>query len=229
MIKIKKRKNRTQRHLGLVTQHSPRSILAESYRGLQANLGFAAVEGEFRTVLVTSPEAGDGKSTVLANLAVVLAQAGNKVIVVDCDLHRPTQHKIFTLSNSIGFTTCIAQQMTVYDAAHTSMDGKLTILTSGPLPPNHTELLNSKRCRQLWARLQESYDYILIDSPPVLALSDAAVLAAQVDGIILVLRAGHTRFEVARQAQEQLIRANARLLGVVLNQAKSETIDYYYY
>lgn len=228
MIRIKKQKKHTRHNLSLVTQQRPRSLSAEAYRGLRANLSFAAVEGEFRTVLVTSPETEDGKSTVLANLAVVMAQAGSKVIVVDCDLHRPNQHNIFAISNSKGFTTCIAQQMPVSDIAHISMDGKLTILTSGPLPPNPTELLNSTRCRQLWSSLQESYDYILVDSPPLLAVSDTAVLSAQVDGVILVLRAGSTRFEIACQAKEQLNRANARLLGVVLNQAKRENKLYYY-
>jgi len=211
----------------LVTQLSPKSALAEAYRALRTNLGFAAMDKPFRSILVTSTNALDGKSTVLANLGVVMAQAGYKVILVDCDLRKPTQHNIFCLENHKGFTTCVSQRLEVDQVAYTGIDDNLTVLTSGPIPPNPAEILNSDRTRAFWNTLLEKYDYVLIDSPPMLAVTDAAILSNQVDGTILVVRSGVSRVDDVQHVKEQLNKANARLLGVVLNQVKMEAKDYY--
>jgi protein-tyrosine kinase len=215
--------------LSLITQNSPKSAMSEAYRALRTNLGFAGMEHPFRSVLMTSCQTQDGKSTVISNLAVVTAQAGSKVILVDCDLRKPMQHKIFQLENHKGFTNCILQQLDPQQVAYKTPVDNLTVLTSGPIPPNPAEILNSERTRALWKTLLEKYDYVFIDSPPVMAVTDAAILSTQVDGTLLVVRAGVTRNDLARQAQEQFAKANARLLGVVLNQVKMSDSDYYQY
>lgn len=216
----------------LVSITSPRSAMAEAYRTLRTNLGFTAIDKPFRSVMVTSAAARDGKSTVIANLAVVTAQAGNKVLLVDCDLRKPVQHKLFQLSNQYGFTNCILYQMDTAKAAQSIAGAdmnNLKILTCGPIPPNPAEILNSDRTRQWWGQLADQYDYIFVDSPPVLEVSDASILASQLDAVMLVLRYGITRMDIAKQVQEQLGRANARLIGAVINQVKSGAEQYYSY
>ena len=215
--------------LGVVSLKNPKSMISETYRVLRTNMGFAGIEQPFKTVLVTSALAMEGKSTTVANLAVVTAQAGNKVILVDCDLRRPCLHKIFQISNDMGFTNCIMSEIEPERVARSSSIPNLQILTSGPIPPNPAEVLNSARTRNMWAYLKERYDYVFIDSPPLLSVTDASIIAAQVDASLLVVLAGKTRKEVAVQAKERLQQANARILGVVLNQTKPNGQDNYYY
>jgi len=203
--------------------------MAEAYRTLRTNLGFAGMDQPCRSILVTSCNPLDGKSTIVSNLAVVMAQAGNKVILVDCDLRKPLQHKVFQVENFQGLTNCILQRLDVEEVAHRGLVENLTVLTSGPIPPNPAEILNSERTRSLWKTLLEKYDYVFIDSPPVLAVTDASILSTQVDGAILVVRSGVTRKDLAREAKEQFAKANARLIGVVLNQVKMDANDYYQY
>lgn len=218
-----------QENFELITQRYPKSGISEAYRTLRTNLEFAGMDQPFQSIMVTSANAQEGKSTVISNLAVVMAQAGHRVILVDCDLRKPVQHKIFFLENSKGFTNCILQKSDVSEFAHTGLDNHLTVLTSGPIPPNPAEILISARTRAFWQSLMNEFDYVLIDAPPMLAVTDAAVLSNQVDGVILVVRSGVTRIEVARQVKEQLVKANARLIGAVLNQVKTSNRDYYQY
>ena len=215
--------------LALITFRSPGSVISEAYRTLRTNLGFAAIEQPFRTIMVTSPSASDGKSTIVSNLAVVTAQAGHNVMLVDCDLRKPIQHKIFQMPNHTGFTNCILNKVEPEQAAQDLILGNLKVLTSGPIPPNPAEILNAERTRSLWTSLAAQYDYVFIDSPPVLEVADASILASQVDAVLLVGRYGVTRTEIARQVKEQLARANARLIGVVLNQVKMGSGQYYPY
>ena len=226
---ISKRRKRTEEDFELITKSSPKSAMAESYRTLRTNLGFAGMDNPCRSILLSSCNPQDGKSTTISNLAVVMAQAGNKVIVVDCDLRKPVQHKIFQVENFQGFTNCIMQQLDVDEVAHKGLVDNLTVLTSGPIPPNPAEILNSNRTRTLWETLLERYDYVFIDAPPVLAVTDATILSAQVDGVILIVRSNFTRIDLAREAKEQFAKANARLIGVVLNQVKMDANDYYQY
>lgn len=214
---------------GLVSLKSPKSMISETYRVLRTNMGFAGIEQPFKTVLVTSALAMEGKSTTVANLAVVTAQAGHKVILVDCDLRRPCLHKIFEIANDMGFTNCIMSEIDPERATRSSSIPNFQVLTSGPIPPNPAEVLNSVRTRNMWAYLKERYDYVFIDSPPLLSVTDATIIAAQVDASLLVVLAGKTRNEVAVQAKDRLLQANARIIGVVLNQAKPNGQDYYYY
>lgn len=213
----------------LLTHNHPKSPIAEAYRTLRTNLGFASVDHPARLILISSPNPQDGKSSVAANLAVVLAQAGNRTILIDCDLRKPIQHNIFELDNRRGVTNCLVQKLAVEEAAQKCEVENLTILTSGPLPPNPAELLASDRARALWNQLLAEYDYVLIDAPPILAVTDASILASQVDGVLLVISSGSTRTDVARTAKEQLLKANARIIGVVLNKLKMNSKEYQYY
>ena len=213
----------------LVTHEHPKSPVAEAYRTLRTNLGFTFIDAPCRSLLFTSTNPQDGKSTTIANIAVTMAQAGNRVIAVDCDLRKPMMHKIFGLENLRGLTNTMMQQLSLEEAVHKNVIEKLDILTSGPIPPNPAEMLASERSKALWAKLAETYDYVLIDSPPVLAVADASILATQVDGVILVIRSAGTRIDLAKEAKDQLLKANANIIGSVLNQLNMESKDYQYY
>lgn len=222
------KKNQTEGIERLITSSNPKSPIAEAYRTLRTNIGFASVDKQYRTILVSSANPQDGKSTTAANLAVAMAQAGRRVIVVDCDLRKPLMHKIFQQENSRGFSNLIMQGLPVEDAAKTVMDN-LDLITSGPIPPNPSEMLSSAKTRSLWAELSKIYDYVLIDSPPVLAVADASILASQAEGVLMVVRSGSTRNDFARRAKEQLLTANADIIGTVISGMKQDTQDYQYY
>ncbi|NMC26782.1 MAG: CpsD/CapB family tyrosine-protein kinase [Syntrophomonadaceae bacterium] len=215
--------------LELTALDKPKSIVAEAYRTLRTNLGFAGIDNPFRSILISSPSPQDGKSTITANLGVVLAQAGSKVIIVDCDLRKPMQHKIFATENLKGLTNCLLKEMPVEEAAHSTPVKGLTLLTSGAIPPNPAEILNSQRVRSFWPTLLQEYDYVLVDAPPVLAVTDASILSAQMEGVIMVVRAAVTRKEQVMIARDQFAKANANLIGVVLNQVDTDNDDYGYY
>jgi capsular exopolysaccharide synthesis family protein len=214
----------------LITVADPRSPVSEAYRTLRTNLDFSSLDKPIKTMLVTSAGPGEGKSTVLANLAVTTAQAGRKVILVDCDLRRPTLHNIFDLKNDVGLTT-----MVVDDAAMESPPLRdtgvesLQLVSSGPLPPNPSELLGSRRMEEIIAALLERADVVLFDAPPVVAVTDAAVLATKVDGVLLVVNAGGTKRDYARVAKARLEKVNANLLGAVLNNVRFDVSLHRYY
>lgn len=201
----------------LITISEPRSPISEAYRTLRTNLEFAGLDQALKTVVVTSAGVGEGKSTTLANLAVVSAQAGRNVILVDADLRRPTLHQIFGLGNENGLTSVIMDEEALASppVQETGIEG-LTVLTSGPLPPNPADLMGSRRMEEVIATLAERAEQVLFDTPPVVAVTDAAVLATKVDGVLLVISAGKTRREYARTAVQRLEQINARLVGTVL-------------
>jgi capsular exopolysaccharide synthesis family protein len=213
----------------LVAHDDPRSAAAEAYRALRTNIQFASPDHPIRTILATSTSAEDGKSTTIANLAITLAQAGHSTILVDCDLRRPSLHKLFGLANEQGLTSMVLDA----NAAATpplqqTLEPNLMLLSSGPLPPNAAELLGSQRMQAAIATLKGQADFLLLDTPPIIAVTDAAVLAPQVDGVLLVINAGHTRRDLARRAKMMLEKVGANILGVVMNNAQLER-DYYKY
>lgn len=222
-------KKKSERKHEIISKNNPKSAMAEAYRTLRTNLGFTDVDNPCRSILVSSSNPQDGKSTTTSNLAVVMAQNGNKVLLVDGDLRKPVMHKIFEVPNHKGITNHLMGQMTLEEALHYNVADHLDLLTSGPIPPNPAEILNSAKTRAFWPMLLERYDYVLIDAPPVLAVTDATILSSQVDGVLLVIRSGVTRNEVARTAYQQFVNADARLLGVVLNQVKMNRNGYQYY
>jgi non-specific protein-tyrosine kinase len=201
----------------LITISEPRSPISEAYRTLRTNLDFASLDQALKTLVVTSAGVGEGKSTTLANLAAVSAQAGRKVVLVDADLRRPTLHRIFSLDNGVGLTTGMMDESALASPPlqETGVEG-LSVLTSGPLPPNPAELVGSRRMEEVIAVLAEQFDQVFFDTPPVVAVTDAAVLATKVDGVLLVISAGKTRREYARTAVQRLEQINARLVGTVL-------------
>jgi non-specific protein-tyrosine kinase len=214
----------------VVTALQPRSPIAEAYRALRTNIQFSAVDRPLKTLLVTSANPLEGKSTTVANLGVVMAQAGLSVIVVDSDLRRPALHKFFGVDNKQGLTDALLQSAPSPDGylQGTAIEN-LQVLTSGPLPPNPSELLGSQRMRGLIEQLKGKADVLLFDSPPVLAVTDAAVLANQVDGVLLVVDAGATRREAASRARETIAKVGASLLGVALNKLSAKGAGGYYY
>ncbi len=216
----------------LIMVNHPQSPPAEAYRILRTNLQFASIDKPVKTLLVTSPDASEGKSLTAGNLAVSLAQSGKRVVVLDCDMHRPRQHRVFNTVNNVGVTTALLDENadpTRY--LQRTDDPNLKIMTTGPLPPNSAELLGSQRMKNLLKTLGEQADYIIVDSPPVLALSDAPVLATQVDGTLLVILSGKTREEGLKRAAAVLSQVNAHVVGVLLNRLSSRRgsgYNYYY-
>jgi len=201
----------------LITVTEPRSPISEAYRTLRTNLDFAGLDRKLQTLVITSAGVAEGKSTTLANLAVVTAQAGQKVILVDADLRRPSLHGLFGLENDAGLTTMMMDEaaLAAPPLQDTGIDG-LALLSSGPLPPNPAELMGSRRMEEVIAALSQRAAHVFFDTPPVVAVTDAAVLATKVDGVLLVISAGKTRREYARSAVQRLQQINARLVGTVL-------------
>ncbi len=211
----------------LITLRDPRSPAAEAYRTLRTNIQFASLDRPIHTLLATSSAPDEGKSTTIANLAVTMAQAEQRVILVDCDLRRPSLHTIFGLANTAGLTTMMLQQGRELPAQPTDVPG-LQVLTSGPIPPRPADILGSKRMAAIIALLREQADIVLFDTPPINAVTDAAVLATAVDSVLLVFRAGSTKRDRAREAQKLLSKVNAHVVGVVLTDVKADRDQYSY-
>ena len=212
----------------LIVNEQPKSAAAEAYRTLRTNLQYAKVDGELKTIMYTSAGPSEGKSTTIANTAVALAHSGKKVILVDCDLRKPVLHKIFDKKNQ-GLTNILVEHSNLNDYIQETDIENLRIVTSGPIPPNPSELLGSLKMTELLASLREQADMVLIDVPPVVAVTDASVMASQVDGIALVLDSGTVRPEMAQRAIELLTNANGKILGVILNRVEIDDEHAYYY
>jgi len=214
----------------LVTVAQPRSAVSEAYRTLRTSIDFAGLDKPIKTLLVTSASPEEGKSSTLANLAVVSAQEGKRVIVVDCDLRRPSLHSIFNLSNTEGLTTALmnAEALKSPPLQGVGIDG-LSVLTSGPIPPNPLELLGSRRLADLLAALAEQADLVMVDAPPVVAVADAAVLASKVDAVLLVVQAGRAKRDYVERAKSVLEKANARIIGAALTNVQADSLMARYY
>jgi capsular exopolysaccharide synthesis family protein len=227
---LKKDKNKpSTNRKTLIAMLDPKSPISEQYRTIRTNVQFSTVDEEVKTLMVTSAGPGDGKSTTAANLAVVFAQQGKKVLLVDSDMRKPTAHYTFNMSNVYGLTSVLTKQITLINAVEESQENNLFILTSGPIPPNPAELLSSKAMEQFFRDAEEFFDLIVFDTPPLLAVTDAQILANRCEGSILVVSSGKTENEQAVKAKEILDAAQSKLLGVVLNNKKIENSNYYYY
>ncbi len=213
--------------MSLITLTDPRSPVSEAYRTLRTNLSFYSLDNPVKTLVVTSAEPNEGKTTTAANLAVTMAQAGNKTILVDCDLRRPSLHEYFNMNSKVGFTEAILQD-DVLPLQETGVEN-LRILTSGTKPPNPADLLGSKKTDALIKVLEESADFVIFDAPPVIVVTDAVVLGAKVDGVLLVLQAGKSRRDHAERAKQILEQAKVRIVGATLTNApKDDSIESYY-
>jgi len=228
MFKQKKQSRlNTTRHL--ITHLNPRSPISEQYRTIRTNLQFTSIDKPLRSILVTSSSPSEGKSITIANLAVAYAQQNKRVLLIDADMRKPTVHYTFRLENIRGLSNLLIDEATLEEAINRTNINNLHIITCGPIPPNPSELLGSNRMKNVIKKAQEQYDIILIDTPPVLAVTDAQVLSNIVDGAILVIRSGQTEFESAIKAKESIEQAKGKLLGVILNDQKKNTADNYYY
>jgi protein-tyrosine kinase len=213
----------------LITLTEPKSAASEAFRTLRTNIQFAGLDQPCRTILVTSAGPEEGKTTSAANFGVVAAQAGSRVCVVDSDLRRPTLHRLFKLGNTRGLTTALVEGLSFAEVAQPTTVPNLSILTSGPLPPNPAELVGSHRMREGLQAATESFDLVLCDSPPLMAVGDASALAALCDGVVFVIRAGKTPNDVLRRVVDQIESVKGRILGVVLNRVDLRRDGYYYY
>ncbi|MEH7568513.1 CpsD/CapB family tyrosine-protein kinase [Priestia megaterium] len=230
------RKNKAQKNDKMLTlkrrllaHNSPKDPVAEQYRTIRTNIQFSNVDQDIKTIVVTSSGAEEGKSTTTSNLATVYAQQGLNVLLIDADLRKPTGHYTFRLENHIGLTNVLTRQSTLAQAVQESEIPHLSVLTSGPIPPNPSELLASVQMAELLKEMKEQFDMIIFDTPPILAVADAQILANQVDGTILVVSSGKTEKDAALKSKELLSNAKGKLLGVVLNNRKVEEGNYYYY
>jgi succinoglycan biosynthesis transport protein ExoP len=216
----------------LIPVQQPRSPIAEAYRTLRTNIQVSSVDEPIRTLVVTSANPREGKTTTAANLGVVMAQAGKSVIMVDADLRRSALHRLFDLSNQEGLTDVLLQEEPMLDGflQETKIDN-LRVLTSGPLPPNPSELLGSKKMRQLIEQCKSKADIVIFDTPPILPVTDAAVLSIQTDGVLLISQAGRTRRASAKAAVENLRQVGANVVGIALNRLSHRQLKghYYYY
>ena len=212
----------------LVTVADPKSPIAEAYRSVRTNLQFVNVDQAKKTILITSAAPGEGKSTTTGNLGVSMALGGVKTLLVDSDLRRPTLHKLFNLPNTAGLSSALADQAPLSRGLHATQIPNLSVLTSGPIPPNPAEMLASKRMLDMIEQLKSQYDLIFFDSPPIISVSDSMVLASLVDSVVLVVRAGAFPNDVIRNAKTQLESVKATFLGVILNSVNLRRDGYYY-
>lgn len=214
--------------MSLITLTDPTSPVSEAYRTLRTNLSFYSLDNPLRSLVVASSAIGADKGAVVANLAVTMAQSGRKILLVDCDLRRPFLHTYFDLSNENGLTNMILNDTEEPPLQQTSIEN-LWLLASGPTPPNPADLLGSKKVDHLISSLTEQFDFILFNAPPVIAVTDATILGAKVDGVLLVITAGKTRRDHAEKAKEMLEKAHVRIVGVALTNAPKDSSlgDYY--
>ena len=207
--------------MSLITLTDPRSPISEAYRTLRTNLSFYSLDEPIRSIVVTSPAADEGKSTTIANLAVTMAQSGRRTILVDCDLRRPSLHTFFDLPSEPGLTNLVLGEVDKLPLQQTAVEN-LLLLPAGPPPPNPADLLGTRRLDQVLEELAAEADIVLFDAPPVIAVTDAAVLGAKVDGVLLVVSAGKTRRDHAERAKQLLEKARVRVIGAALTNAPKD-------
>lgn len=213
----------------LISLANPKSPIAEQFRTVRTNIEFSSPDADLRTIVVTSPNQAEGKSTITANIAVVFAQQGKRVLVIDSDLRKPTVHCIFHMENHIGLSNILTRQAIFEKTVKITKQENLWVLTSGPIPPNPLELLSSRGMSALLEKAKNEYDIIILDSPSVLAVTDAQVLSSLTDGVVLVVSNGKTKIDSAKKTKELLESVKAKILGVVLNNKKVQENQYYYY
>jgi non-specific protein-tyrosine kinase len=213
----------------LITISDPRSPVSEAFRSLRTNLQFASVDHPIKSILITSPSPEDGKSTVAGNLSVIMAQGGYQVLILDADLRKPMIHKFFRIPNRTGLSGLFTESMISLNGnLHKTDVTNLRALTSGNLPPNPSELLGSDKMTRILEQVYHQADFVIVDSPPVLLVTDSAVLAPKVDGVLLVVKPGVSKLQACKQAVEQLKMVGARILGVVLNDVDIKRSRYRY-
>lgn len=218
--------------IDFITHYDSRSPVSEAYRAIRTNLQFAGAGKQLKTLVFTSAVPSEGKSTTVANLAIVMGQDDKHILLIDCDMRKPVIHRRFGLLNR-GLSNCFVEDLPLKEVIQADVFPNLDVVTSGPVPPNPAELLGSKKMKALLQEAAEAYDYVFLDMPPVLAVTDAALMSSQVDGTVLVLASGDISPDEGKQAQSVLEKVHANILGVILNKVpqhhKSGYYYYYYY
>ena len=211
-----------------IVQKNPKSIAAEAYRSLKTNIQYSSFDKEYKTIVITSSNPGEGKSTTSGNLALTLAEGESRVLLVDCDMRKPSMHKNFRVTNTYGIADILLQRKKVMDVAH-MYNKNLSIITAGKVPPNPAEMLGSKAMSAFLEEMKDHFDYIILDTPPVQAVADAQILSTKVDGTIIVVRAGVTKKEDVNDTVNTLKKVNANIIGTVLHAVDNSKNKYYYY
>ena len=213
----------------IISIKNPKSPIAEAYRGIRTSIEFSNLDKDLKVINVTSSMQNEGKSTVLANLAVSFANLDKKVLIMEGDLRNPSVHRMFNISNIKGLTDILLQNKVFADCVHCTDVKNLHVLTCGAIPPNPSEMLSSKKIRDFIKSLREYYDYIFIDAPPIGIVTDAGIISTFTDGCIFVVGAGDADIEMAKVSKERLEKVGANILGVVLNKFEAEGSSYNYY
>lgn len=228
---FKKKLNQTTNNVRhLIAKINPKSPISEQYRTIRTNIQFSSIDKKIKTLLVTSSEPGAGKSMTAANLAIVYAQQGIKTLLIDGDMRKPTIHYTFRLDNLQGLSNALVDGLSFNRIAEVSDIDNLDLISSGPVPPNPSELLASKQFERLLTEASDIYDMIIIDTPPLLAVTDAQILATKLDGVIIVARSGQTETNQLQESVEAINKVKGNLLGTVLNDVdKTDNTNYYYY
>lgn len=212
----------------LIVEEKPNCVDSERYRILRTNIEYSSYDKKLKSIVVTSSEAGEGKSTTSSNLALSFAQIGKKTILIDCDLRKPSIHKLFRISNLNGLSEVLIGNKEIEECIY-SYNELLDVLPSGHIPPNPSEMISSAKMENLLSELAEIYDYIIIDSAPIQAVTDAQILSVKADGTIIVVRAEKTKKESILSSKNLLEKVGANIIGIVLNGIENKNKKYYYY
>lgn len=205
-----------------VVENEPKSPVSEAYRTLRTNIQFSSFDNELKSILVTSSGPAEGKSTTIGNIAFAMAQAGKKVLLIDCDLRKPSIHKKFSISNKVGLSDYLVGEA-AYEEVVVKYKDNLNIIPSGTIPPNPAEMISSNKMKAFVEKCKEDYDCVLVDAPPVIAATDAQILSTFIDGVLLVVASAQTDKDAAVKAKELLLNVKANIIGVVLTKAKSKS------
>lgn len=227
---FKKRKEVDNDRSGIVVADNPTSIVSEQYRTIRTNIQFSMIDQKLKTLLVTSATPNSGKTTTSVNLAAAFASEGTKVLIVSTDMRKPRMHKVFNVPNNVGLTNLLTNwDLNLQDVVKESNVHNLYHLQSGPVPPNPADLLNSNRMQETIEEMKENFDLVIFDSPPILAVTDAQILATKVDGTIVIIPEGRVSKKELDETMERLNNVKANVLGSVMNMVEIDADSYYYY